>query len=132
MLTYVIASLPAPTKALLGTPDETALAPVLADAIKEYDNAYTTEAQCTDTVRFNAIGLAYFWQWALLRIQSARFDPVQGTSSEFEKHVAEFTRLRDWYWNRVPGGMASAPGIILTTITGEQDPYVYPRYEDRV
>jgi hypothetical protein len=137
MLTYVIASIPPATLIYLQSPAGTAvveatLAPVLADAITIYDPSFTLEAQCTDKVRFNAIGRALFWQWALESIQAA--DVTGGASqasSEFSAHVAEITRLRDWYYSQVPGGMPG-PAVEVGTIIGSRDPYVYPRHEDRI
>jgi hypothetical protein len=131
MLGYLIDACPAETIAYLGAVGESQLQGVLADAITIYDPTFTLEAQCTDKVRFNAIGRALFWQWALEYMQASTVTGAPGSPSEFAAHVAEVTRLRDWYWSQVPGGMPG-PAIMVGTITGEKDPYVYPRYEDRI
>jgi hypothetical protein len=130
MLAYVIAHVPPTTLAFLGSPDEDGLALVLEDAIHAYSATAALEADCTDTVRFNAIGLAVFWQWAVEYMLAGKFTggPAQ-SSSEFTAKLAEVKANRDYYASIVPGGYG--PPIICGTVTGEKDPYVHPRYEDQ-
>jgi hypothetical protein len=127
MLTYVLGTIPTPTLAALGNPTDTVLAPILADAITQYGNGATVEADCTNTVRFNAIGRALFWAWAVERMQSASI-PGSGGQSEFQAHVSEMRKLRDYYAEQVPGSNAS---IQQGTVACTTDPYVFPRYSDR-
>ena len=126
MLTYVLAAIPPGVAAYLGTPTESSLAIVLADAIKQYDKSYTTEAQCTDTVRFNAIGRALFWQYALEYMLAGKYTGQPGSPSEYAAHLAEVTRLRDYYASKVPDAAGHVGSVIFET-----DPYAMPRYADR-
>ena len=130
LLTYLIASLPAETNAYVGTLTETLLAPVLADSIKTYDPTYTLEAQCTDTAKLNAIGRAYLWQFIVEYMLQGQFSPMAGSPSEFEKHFAAACSIRDHYWSMANAYIGSS--IIVGNVAEQQDPYVYPRYEDRV
>jgi hypothetical protein len=126
MLTYLLAAIPPGVSAYLGTPTDTTLAPVLADAIKQYDPTFTLEAQCTDKVRFNAIGRALFWQYALEYMLAGKYTGQPGSPSEYAAHLAEVTRLRDYYASKVPDVYGT-----VGTVVFEDDPYAYPRFADR-
>jgi hypothetical protein len=127
MLTYLLTAIPPGVSAYLGTPTDTLLAPVLADAIKQYNPTYTTEAQCTDKVRFNAIGRALFWQYALEYMLAGKYTGgAAQASSEYAAHMAEVTRLRDYYASKVPDAYGHVGSVIC-----ENDPYAHPRYADR-
>jgi len=130
MLAYVIAAVPTGTLAYLGTPDEAALATVLYDAIRIYSPTYTTEAQCTDTVKFYAIGRALFWQYALEYMLAGKYTGQPGSPSEYETHLAEVTRLRDFYWSAASPWMPG-PAVQTGVVVAEEDPYAMPRYQDR-
>jgi hypothetical protein len=132
MLGYLLGTkIPTPTLAFLGTPTESTLQGVLYDSIRQYDITYTLEAQCTDTTRFNAIGVYRFYEWAVERMQSAAFQSGGG-QSEFQAHVSEMRKLRDFYLDQIPSSAGGAPGsIIQSTITNTTNPYAFPRYSDR-
>lgn len=128
MLTYVLASVPSGTKSYLGSPDETALATVLADALTTYGVA--SEALVTDTQKFNAIGRALFWQWAVEYVTAASFVPSQGFQSEYTAHIAEIKALRDYY-AALANSYGGGASIILGDTTLQNDPYAFPRFSDR-
>lgn len=133
MLGYLLGTkIPAPTLAYLGTPTEAVLAGVLYDSIRQYDITNTLESECTDTTRFNAIGVYRFYEWAVERMQSASF-AIGGGESEFQAHVSEMRKLRDFYLDQIPstiGGVAGAV-IVQSTVVNTTDPYAFPRYSDR-
>ena len=133
MLTYVVGSVPAATLVYLGSPtndDAGALKYVLEDSITLYGGGATTEAQCTDLAKFNLIGRALFWQWAVEHIVAADFAPAQLGQSEYAAHVAEIKRLRDHYaaLANIYGGAA----IQLADTTFDEDPYLFPREADQI
>ena len=130
MLQYVLASVPAGTISYLGSPVEATLATVLADAITSYGGGATTEAQCTDTVKFNAIGRALFWQWALEYVIAGDFAPAQLGQSEYAAHVAEIKRLRDYYAD-LANTYEGAP-VQLADSYLVDDPYRFPRSSDTI
>jgi len=127
MLTYLLAAIPPGVSAYLGTPTDTTLAPVLTDAITRYNPTFTTEAQCVDKARFYAIGRALFWQYALEYMLAGKYTGGDAqASSEYAAHLAEVTRLRDYYAAQVPDAYGR-----IGQVTLENDPYAHPRYADR-
>jgi hypothetical protein len=131
MLTYVIGAVPSTTLAYLGTPTNDDAGPlkyVLADALTNY--GVTTEAQVTDLKRFNLIGRALFWEWAVEYIVAADFAPAQqGAGADYSAHVAECRRLRDYYFD-LANTYNGAP-IQLADTVFLNDPYKFPRDSDK-
>ena len=130
LATYLIALLPAETNAYVGTLDGTKLALIVADAVQAYGEGAVVEADCTNLIKLRAIGAAFMWQFIVEYMLSGTFNPMAGMPSEFEKHFAAAENIRDHYWAQANAYIG--PSVIVGTVAEQQDPYVYPRFEDRV